>query len=471
VRMMKITFIGHACILVQANGLNILSDPWWTGPCFGVQWWIFPKPKTEILDGRQIDYIYISHGHEDHFHKGTLSRFSRRTIVLVSSTLPELAETIKQMGFPVQLIDPLKVVDLGKEARVRIVPTHGGDTLMVIDDGKEICVNGNDALPAAPLPIRESVIAQLLQWYSRVDYLFCSDGVASHFPNCYRIPGKDSVATAIKRQHLATTTWCLTVARFNGLVKFAFPFASSVTFLEDGLFELNKAVHNTERATNLFGEMFPNSPTRVVDMAPGFSIGEGSIAEAEDVRRSPVRNADIRALYAKDIERMNQYSGPTRAQVEGLCDTLKSNISRRREHLEGFPGDYLLAIELRHSAHHFQITKRGKNIQVEMVDQISSDAEVILTTRANYLEHCLKKLYGHEILRVGSGCRISYANRKLLPRRLHLELFDAIICADNPVGKRYGGLKYEFKQAVKKLLGMKEPDLYDLEEWTIWEQR
>ena len=39
---MKISFVGHASILVEANGIGILSDPWWQGPCFGVQWWIYP---------------------------------------------------------------------------------------------------------------------------------------------------------------------------------------------------------------------------------------------------------------------------------------------------------------------------------------------------------------------------------------------------------------------------------------------
>jgi len=34
-RKTRITFIGHASLLIEANGLSIVSDPWWNGLCFG----------------------------------------------------------------------------------------------------------------------------------------------------------------------------------------------------------------------------------------------------------------------------------------------------------------------------------------------------------------------------------------------------------------------------------------------------
>jgi len=62
---MQITFIGHASILIETRGLRIISDPWWLGPCFGAQWWIYPPPYLDPVQTK-LDYIYISHGHNDH---------------------------------------------------------------------------------------------------------------------------------------------------------------------------------------------------------------------------------------------------------------------------------------------------------------------------------------------------------------------------------------------------------------------
>jgi L-ascorbate metabolism protein UlaG (beta-lactamase superfamily) len=75
---MKVTFIGHASILIEANGVRILSDPWWNGPCFGAQWWLYPDAFLAAVEERPIDYIYISHGHHDHFHPPTLRQFAPR---------------------------------------------------------------------------------------------------------------------------------------------------------------------------------------------------------------------------------------------------------------------------------------------------------------------------------------------------------------------------------------------------------
>ena len=66
---MKITLIGHAAILVETRGVRILSDPWWQGPCFGAQWWPQSQPWLEPLSEAPPDFIYLSHGHGDHFSR------------------------------------------------------------------------------------------------------------------------------------------------------------------------------------------------------------------------------------------------------------------------------------------------------------------------------------------------------------------------------------------------------------------
>jgi RNA polymerase sigma factor (TIGR02999 family) len=47
---LRIKFIGHASLLIEAGGVTILSDPWWSGPCFGAQWWNHPPPRADFVD-------------------------------------------------------------------------------------------------------------------------------------------------------------------------------------------------------------------------------------------------------------------------------------------------------------------------------------------------------------------------------------------------------------------------------------
>jgi hypothetical protein len=245
----KVSFVTHASIILDSNGTRILSDPWWQEPCFGVQWWTFPDPRLDLVEEAPIDYIYVSHGHHDHFHPVTLARLDRRSKLLVSSEL-DLTAPLRRLGFQVIEVAPDSELELECGSKIRIMPTHGGDTLFAIDDGKEVCLNLNDALHSAPRETQDKFVELLRQLYPRIDYVFCGYGTASHFPNCYVIPGKDQEKTAIKRQVHFNRQWARLIHQLKP--RYAFPFAADVVFYEKDLFWLNAAIHNGERATETF---------------------------------------------------------------------------------------------------------------------------------------------------------------------------------------------------------------------------
>ncbi|WP_174279264.1 MBL fold metallo-hydrolase [Sphingomonas bacterium] len=77
---MLVTWIGHATVLVQTHGLNILTDPIWsdrTGP-----WRIGARrvaaPGVRFEDLPTIDLVLISHNHYDHLDLPTLRRLWTR---------------------------------------------------------------------------------------------------------------------------------------------------------------------------------------------------------------------------------------------------------------------------------------------------------------------------------------------------------------------------------------------------------
>lgn len=61
-------FIANACgIFTGKNGTRILCDPWLVDGVFEGSWCHFPKIKTTMNDIKDVDAIYISHLHPDHF--------------------------------------------------------------------------------------------------------------------------------------------------------------------------------------------------------------------------------------------------------------------------------------------------------------------------------------------------------------------------------------------------------------------
>lgn len=77
----RITMVGHATVLIQVAGLNILTDPVWSrraGP------WGRTGPKRVTAPGiafddlPRIDVVLVSHNHYDHLDVATLRRLHRR---------------------------------------------------------------------------------------------------------------------------------------------------------------------------------------------------------------------------------------------------------------------------------------------------------------------------------------------------------------------------------------------------------
>ena len=77
---MVATWIGHATVLIQTQGLNILTDPVWsvrTGP-FGRGPKRVTAPGVQFDDLPRIDAILLSHNHYDHLDLPTLKRLWAR---------------------------------------------------------------------------------------------------------------------------------------------------------------------------------------------------------------------------------------------------------------------------------------------------------------------------------------------------------------------------------------------------------
>ena len=78
--MIKIEYVCHACLLININGKRVLTDPWIMGSCFANCLWIYPPPKKSADEIGKVDYIYFSHGHEDHFQIESINEILKKNM-------------------------------------------------------------------------------------------------------------------------------------------------------------------------------------------------------------------------------------------------------------------------------------------------------------------------------------------------------------------------------------------------------
>jgi len=471
---MDITFIGHASILIETRGVRVLSDPWWRGPCFGAQWWNYPPPYLDPVQTK-LDYIYISHGHHDHLHPGTLlslKKINPNVIILVSKNI-NIADSIRKLGFNVVEIEDSKDYLIAENTLVRIAETCSSDTLFTIDDGENVCVNLNDALHAAPKNIQDHFIRLLASWHPQIDYVFCGYGIASHFPNCYQIPGRDPESTTSRRQAYFNRSWTEIMGRLKP--RFGFPFAANVVFLEEDLLWTNEPTHNSERPTDVFQASHSGLQTRVLDIAPGFQISDKKISRA--VYRQPLSLTQLQNEYTEEIKRANKYGTVTKYVFDENMKLVRNNVQKCLHYLQEYKGNYRFLIRFRNHLNGISIIKINDDITIsENSDSLVSSYDLIYITRAHYLKSSLTSKYGNEILFVGSGGIFEYTDNSKVKLNLHRELTEMLKSHDSPPISRYGDnshFMYWLKQKIKALLGQKPAnisDLYDLEAWTVWQK-
>lgn len=78
--MTRITYVGHATVLVELDGVRLLTDPVlgaWLGPLRRQ----VPAPGGDVIEG--LDAVLISHLHRDHADLGSLRRIDPRVPLIV----------------------------------------------------------------------------------------------------------------------------------------------------------------------------------------------------------------------------------------------------------------------------------------------------------------------------------------------------------------------------------------------------
>lgn len=120
----RATWVGHATVLVQSPGLNLLTDPVWSkrvGPWSWVGSARRAQPAVAFEDLPRIDAVLVSHDHYDHLDMPTLERLAKERSPLAIAPLGT-ADLVKKAGF-----EKVVALDWWQSA-----PLPSGDTVTLV---------------------------------------------------------------------------------------------------------------------------------------------------------------------------------------------------------------------------------------------------------------------------------------------------------------------------------------------------
>jgi L-ascorbate metabolism protein UlaG (beta-lactamase superfamily) len=124
---LRVTFINHATVLIQQDGVNVLTDPTWSERASPVSW-AGPRrmhpPGLRFEDLPRIQVVVISHNHYDHMDLPTLRQLQERDTPRFFVGLGNGQMFVDKGIGPVTEIDWWKTATLGPDLEMIAVPAQ-----------------------------------------------------------------------------------------------------------------------------------------------------------------------------------------------------------------------------------------------------------------------------------------------------------------------------------------------------------
>jgi len=153
---LKATWVGHATVLLQTNGLNILTDPIWSQRASPFSF-TGPKrvraPGVAFDDLPPIDLVLISHNHYDHMDIATLKRLWERDHPLIITSLGN-DTLLRRAGIRAQARDwgeSIAIAGGDQPGDVVVERVHHWDSRWMADRNRALWSGFTLRLPGGPI--------------------------------------------------------------------------------------------------------------------------------------------------------------------------------------------------------------------------------------------------------------------------------------------------------------------------------
>ena len=402
---MKLTFFQSSAVMIETKGVKILCDPWLVdGELYG-SWNHYPPIDFQPQNFNDVDFIYLSHIHQDHFSKKGLSKLNKDIPVIIHNFENKiLRENIKEMGFKVNELNHNDRTHLKNQVFINILAAdncdpsicykyfgcapleskYGStsiDTMSVIDDQDNVLVNTNDC----PFELSFTAATTLKEKYSKIDMLLVGYTSASAYPQCFTL----SEAEKIREKERMQQDFLKKAENYVNLFEpnYFMPFAGRYT-LAGKLAPLNYYRGVTE-LDDAF-RYFTNSKNIDVEKSKCIILNPGSIFDTETGQPSePYKKIDkiqkqqyIQNVLAKRKLDYESEQEPEIDEIKSLIGKCYERFERKRKELR-FSSETTVLIKLS-SEEFLAISCNGngwKIIKQKNIDDYKNYVKLSLDTR------------------------------------------------------------------------------------------
>lgn len=189
----NIKYIYSACVITKTNDVTVLHDPWFTDGIYDGSWFQFPKILNPLDSIGDVDYIFVSHIHPDHydskFLKEYFNKFGVKKIIIADHKPNHLLSKMRADGFSPTILSD--ILTIGKTS-IEIIPHKTGsisdiDSAIVIkylQKNKTHCVvNINDINFEST--DNDSMLDIIKKNAKEIDILLCGYTGAGPYPQTY----------------------------------------------------------------------------------------------------------------------------------------------------------------------------------------------------------------------------------------------------------------------------------------------
>ena len=406
---MKLTFLTSASVIIEDNGVKILSDPWLIDGEFYGSWAHYPPLEFKPQDFDDVDFIYISHIHPDHFSSKTLTKMNKKIPILIHKHNSQfLKKNIERLGFRVIEIEHGKRTLLKNNLYINILAadncqpelcqkyfgcsivednfqTKSIDSMCVIDNGQQVIVNTNDC----PFPLAETTAKIVKNQYKNIDMLLVGYSSATSFPQCFLMKDDEKAEAGAKiiQQYLSQTESYVNLLK----PKFYLPFAGRYVLAgKKSILNKHRAVGELEEAY----EYFVNSPEInqsehqcvILNSKSSFDIDLGlSSAEYTPINIKKKEEYIENVLKKRNYDYEEDKNSIKSDEVENLISRSFNRFEKKRKEI-GFSTDTLIIIEIPEdrlliitaNGNGYKIIKKDENIQFQKYVNISLDYRLLI---------------------------------------------------------------------------------------------
>ncbi len=203
---MKFKFIGNAGgIFTGSEGTKILCDPWIVDGVFEGAWYHYPPLTTKISDVQNVDAIYVSHIHPDHYDERNFD-FPKDIKLIILDEGPNFLkknlinkgfknfieikndQTVKFKEFNLTIYKPFTKHVFEESLIGNLI-----DSALVVNDKDITAINFNDNTPD------EKACTLLKNKFKKIDLAMLNYNAAGPYPSCFDNLNKDEKITEHNR--------------------------------------------------------------------------------------------------------------------------------------------------------------------------------------------------------------------------------------------------------------------------------